>query len=104
MMAFNANTYRANKYARLSKENLADARTIKARSAAGVAYSWELDRVPSLAKLAIIHARLSRAYGPTTDKKLSKRKYKRRPKPNHEAQARYDEQHPPLPAPWWNER
>lgn len=60
-MAFNSDTYHANKYARQSRENLARARDIKARAARGEAYDWELPRVATFAKLAIIDARLSRS-------------------------------------------
>lgn len=61
-MAFNGNTYRANRYAKASVEYLAKARDIKARAARGEGYDWEVKRIPNLAKLAISAARLSRGY------------------------------------------
>lgn len=51
-MAFNANTYYANKARRQAWEELAYARAIKARVAAGTAYAWELPRVTLYAELA----------------------------------------------------
>jgi hypothetical protein len=61
-MAFNSNTYYANKYARLAKENLATAREIKARVVAGTAYEWEAARIGTFARLALGDSRLSRSY------------------------------------------
>jgi hypothetical protein len=61
-MAFNANTYRANRHAKNAKAELSQARDIKARAAKGEAYEWELSRIATLARLAIISARLSRSY------------------------------------------
>ena len=61
-MAFNSNTYHANKYRRLAHEALASAREIKARAARGDAYEWELPRVSHFARLARINMRISRTY------------------------------------------
>lgn len=57
-MAFNANTYRMNKYRREAKANLDRARDIKRRVMAGEAYSWEPDRIPHFAKLARLDWRM----------------------------------------------
>lgn len=60
-MPFNASTYRANQYAKRSREHLARAREIKARAAIGQAYDWEIPLISSNARLAILDARLSRS-------------------------------------------
>ena len=62
-MAFNADTYRANKYARKSREELAKARELKARVAAGelAPDHWEAQRIGTFAKLAVLSARISRS-------------------------------------------
>jgi hypothetical protein len=62
-MAFNSDTYRANKYARKSRDELARAREIKARVVAGElpADHWEAQRIGTFAKLAILSARISRS-------------------------------------------
>lgn len=51
-MAFNSNSYRRNKYRATALRELAEARDIKARVAAGTAYDWEAPRIATLAKLA----------------------------------------------------
>ena len=51
-MAFNGNTYRANKYRRQAWTDLASARDIKARAAIGQAYDWELRRIAFYVKMA----------------------------------------------------
>lgn len=57
-MAFNAQTYRANKYRRKAWEELAQARQIKDRVVAGVAYDWEKPRISTLVTLAKSSMRL----------------------------------------------
>lgn len=57
-MAFNARTYRRNKYRQNALANLAAARDIKARVASGDAYDWEQPRIATFAKLARIDWRL----------------------------------------------
>ncbi len=54
-MAFNANTYRTNKYRRQAWDYLTQAREQKARIAKGEAYDWEHPRV----KFFVTQARLS---------------------------------------------
>ena len=44
-MAFNSDTYRANKHRREAWASLGKAREIKARAAAGNAYSWEIPQI-----------------------------------------------------------
>jgi hypothetical protein len=61
-MAFNSNTYHANKLAREAKAKLAEARDIKARVVAGSAYEWEAPGIARCASLAKIYARMSRSY------------------------------------------
>jgi len=58
-MAFNGNTYRANRDARTAWKHLADARDVKARAATGDAYGWEVDRIPTLVSLARSNMRSS---------------------------------------------
>ena len=59
-MAFNAKTYRANKARKEAMAYIAKARDIKARALIGDAYDWEVARIPTLAKLAILTARCGR--------------------------------------------
>jgi len=61
-MAFNSNTYHANKYRAEARDYLQQARDIKARAANGEAYDWELPRIAHFAKLAIGSARIARCY------------------------------------------
>lgn len=61
-MPFNADTYRANKARKEAQANLATAREIKARAAAGTAYDWEIPRIAMFARLARSSMRLSRLY------------------------------------------
>lgn len=61
-MAFNSNTYYANKAAREAWALLAKARDIKARVAAGVAYDWEAPRLPLIVGLARSSMRTSRFF------------------------------------------
>jgi hypothetical protein len=61
-MAFNANTYRMNQARREAWARLAEARDIKARTAAGTAYAWEADRIASRVKLARIAMHLHLSY------------------------------------------
>lgn len=68
-MPFNADTYRANQYAKRSAEHLAKAREIKARAAAGEAYDWEIPLIASNARLAILDARLARTARRTAGRK-----------------------------------
>lgn len=58
-MAFNADTYRANKYRRQAWAELAKARDIKQRAAAGTAYEWEAARIPTFVQLARSSMRIS---------------------------------------------
>lgn len=60
-MAFNATTYRANQYRRKAWDNLAAARDIRNRTAAGTAYDWEPPRIATLVFLArnAMHLHLS---------------------------------------------
>jgi hypothetical protein len=51
-VAFNAETYRMNRHRKEAFENLAKARDIKARMAAGTAFDWEAPRIETFAKLA----------------------------------------------------
>lgn len=62
MMAFNADTYRANQYRKRAAADLEAARDIKRRAAAGKAYDWELPRIATYASLARGAMRLSRQY------------------------------------------
>jgi hypothetical protein len=57
-MAFNAQTYRANKYRKDAWEELAKAREIKTRVKAGDAYEWEVPRIATFVKLARISMHL----------------------------------------------
>ncbi len=61
-MAFNSNTYHANKSARLAKEGMAKARDIKERAAKGEAYDWEVRRLPLIVSGARLDAKMSRLY------------------------------------------
>lgn len=61
-MAFNSDTYHANRAARDSAAHLAAARDIKARAAIGEAYGWEVDRIPHHCRMAILCARIARTY------------------------------------------
>jgi hypothetical protein len=58
-MAFNGNTYRANRCARDAWDQLAKARDVKARAAAGDAYDWEVARIPTMISLARSNMRSS---------------------------------------------
>lgn len=51
-MAFNSNTYNANKSAKSAYENIERARDIKRRAAIGDAYDWEVARIPNLVQYA----------------------------------------------------
>jgi hypothetical protein len=57
-MPFNAETYRMNKWRREALAKLNDARLSRARARAGVAYGWEVDRIPRLVQQARIGWRL----------------------------------------------
>lgn len=58
-MPFNSDTYHMNRERRQAREQIAQARDIKARAAAGAAYEWEVARIPTLVRLARISSRLS---------------------------------------------
>lgn len=58
-MAFNSDTYRANKYANSAWHNLANARAIKRRVASGEAFEWERGRIATYVKLARLDMRIS---------------------------------------------
>lgn len=59
-MAFNSDSYYANKYAASAWENLARAREIKGRIERGEqVYNWEANRIGMFARLALIDMRLS---------------------------------------------
>ncbi|ESX78463.1 hypothetical protein [Mesorhizobium sp. LSHC414A00] len=47
-MAFNSNTYQANKSAKSAREWIAKAKDVKVRAAEGNAYAWEIDRIPTM--------------------------------------------------------
>lgn len=51
-MAFNAETYRMNRFRKSAWKNLAEAKNIKSRAAKGEAYDWELPRIATFVKLA----------------------------------------------------
>lgn len=51
-MAFNSNTYQANKAAKSAYANIRQAKDIKRRAAAGEAYQWEIERISNLVKYA----------------------------------------------------
>jgi hypothetical protein len=61
-MPFNALTYYANKNRREAWRYLAQARDIKARSAAGTAYEWEKPRIKTMVDLARNAMRISLNY------------------------------------------
>ncbi|MDX8492929.1 hypothetical protein RFN29_15225 [Mesorhizobium sp. VK22B] len=61
-MAFNSDTYHANKYRRIAFEEIAQAKDIKRRAALGQAYDWEIRRIPHLVQNARTSLRLSRIY------------------------------------------
>lgn len=61
-MSFNSDTYHANKWSRKALAEIAEARTIKDRIDAGVAYEWEKPRVAVLVKLARGSMRVARTY------------------------------------------
>jgi hypothetical protein len=56
-MAFNSNTYHANKYAREAADYLR-----RAREAKTAATDWERSRVSHFAEMALSSSRLSRSY------------------------------------------
>lgn len=63
MMAFNSNTYRANKLSRSAWKALSDARTLRRRILAGEAYEWEVSiLLPQLVRTACSDMRLSVFY------------------------------------------
>lgn len=47
-MAFNSDTYYANKSARTAWEWIARAKDVKRRAALGEAYPWEIERIPNM--------------------------------------------------------
>lgn len=51
-MAFNSNTYHANKLTKAAWEQLAEARALRERIRRGEAYGWEAERLPLLVKYA----------------------------------------------------
>ena len=51
-MAFNSDTYRANKHRKNAWAELAKARDIKARASRGEAYEWELPRIAHFVQMA----------------------------------------------------
>lgn len=51
-MAFNSNTYRANKAAKAAWSKLSEARELRARIQAGQASDWEIPRLPFLVQRA----------------------------------------------------
>lgn len=57
-MAFNSQTYRANRHRKQAWAELAQAREIKARVATSEAYEWEIPRIALYAKLAHSSMRL----------------------------------------------
>lgn len=62
-MAFNSNTYHANKEAKLAWKSLADARTLRDRVRAGEAYGWEAETtLPSLVRSALFGMKRSVFY------------------------------------------
>ena len=57
-MPFNSDTYRRNQAKRTALDFLAQARSIKARAAAGTAYDWEIPLIASRVKCARITWRI----------------------------------------------
>lgn len=57
-MAFNAETYRMNKYRKQAWAELAQAKDIRDRAKVGDAYDWEIPRITTFVKLARISMRL----------------------------------------------
>ena len=57
-MAFNAETYRMNKYRKQAWAELAQAKDIRDRAKAGDAYEWEIPRIATFVKLARISMRM----------------------------------------------
>jgi hypothetical protein len=51
-MAFNSNTYHANKSAKSAYAHIRHAKDIKRRAAIGEAYAWEVERIPTIVKYA----------------------------------------------------
>lgn len=67
-MAFNSNTYHANKAQRTSADYLAKARDLKRRIAAGEKlYDWERDSLPFFVSMARSYARSSRIFRSLND-------------------------------------
>ncbi len=61
-MAFNSNTYHANKARKAAYAWIAKAKEIKARAALGQAYDWEIARIPNLVSYARSDMRISRMF------------------------------------------
>lgn len=61
-MAFNSDTYHANRHKRMAWENLAKARAIRSRVNSSNLCEWERPRVSTYARLALSDMRLSVIY------------------------------------------
>ncbi|RWX70444.1 hypothetical protein EN780_03350 [Mesorhizobium sp. M4B.F.Ca.ET.089.01.1.1] len=76
-MPFNSDTYYANKAARIAYEWIAKAKDVKRRAAIGDAYPWEIERIPSMVKVARSEMRSSLFYRKLNDERKAR---KRNPK------------------------
>lgn len=61
-MAFNSNTYHANKHSREAFAGIAKAKDVKRRAALGQAYDWEIARIKHLVAVARGSMRLCLLY------------------------------------------
>lgn len=61
-MPFNSDTYYMNKHRRMAWSELGKAREVKARAAAGNAYTWEVERIPHFVRCARISMHLAIGY------------------------------------------
>jgi hypothetical protein len=59
-MPFNSDAYQANKARKIAWRRLAEAREIKTRIVSGDAYAWEVKRLESLVREAVLYARIAR--------------------------------------------
>lgn len=72
-MAFNSDTYHANKSARSAWEWLASAKDVKRRAALGQAYPWEVERIPNMVFYARADMRRSLFFRGLADSKRKRR-------------------------------
>lgn len=73
-MAFNSDTYHANKCSRDAYAEIAKAKDIKRRAATGEAYDWEINRIPHLVRIARSSMRLSVLYRQSAEMKKKNKK------------------------------